>query len=788
MGGPLRDVAQSAEILRFGPFEVDLRSQELRRKGMRIRLPAQSFQVLATLLNRPGDLVTREELQRKLWPAETFGDLDHGLNAAVNRVREALDDSAEQPRFIETLPRRGYRFISPVERDGDGSAKTALEATANAEVAVASGQVLPDETETAPSTSAASTRTAYPIREWWKGRRFAVALAPLLLLLSGGAFLFQYLKQNRHSAQFVQPEIAVLESGRNQTQRRGNIPSEVSDISVQTLTAIPLTTDQGNEVQPTLSPDGNEVAFAYSDGRSFRYHIFEKAIGSEGAVRLTTDSTNDRNPSWSPDGQNIAFLRFDSDQNARIMTIPSVGGAEKEIATLQVDPTEPEVSVSWSPNGEWIATSEAETPHSPMSLVLISALTGEKRRVLYEPAPVDADLSPSFSPDGRYLAFARHLGSYTADIYILEIPQEDGTVSQARRLTNSTRMNKSPVWTRDGQSIIFVGDHSQFGFRIWRIPVFNHGDAVLLNEIGQDSSSIALSAGTNRLVYAKYMEDRNIWRINLDPVLSEAGHRREISKSRLIASTRQDFNPQYSPDGKQIAYQSDRSGDFEIWLADRDGTSPRQLTHLHAEVSGFPRWSPDGKYIVFHSRLNGYANLFIVNVKTGDYRKLTAGLGNDTAPSWSHDGKWIYFESEREAGVQIWRVPASGGSANRLTKTDGVAALESVDGKTLYFSKVSDPGLWSLPLAGGTESKVLPSLYGVDNFAVAKRGIYFVRPAPESQAIISFKDFSSGAIEDLAVLEVPIGSGLAVSPDERSILYTQLDRSDSDLFLVDNFR
>ena len=95
------------------------------------------------------------------------------------------------------------------------------------------------------------------------------------------------------------------------------------------------------------------------------------------------------------------------------------------------------------------------------------------------------------------------------------------------------------------------------------------------------------------------------------------------------------------------------------------------------------------------------ARIFIVNVKTGDYRKLTAGMGNGTAPAWSHDGKWIYFESKREAGAQIWRVPASGGSANRLTKTDGVAALESVDGKALYFSKFSDPGLWSLPLAGG---------------------------------------------------------------------------------------
>src|SRR6201985_1257931 len=126
-GSPVRDLAQSAEIFRFGPFEVDLRSQELRREGIRIRLPGQSFQVLETLLSRPGELVTREELRRKLWRVESFGDFEHGLNAAVNRLREALGDSADQPRFIETLPRRGYRFISPIGRNGGGSAKTPLE-------------------------------------------------------------------------------------------------------------------------------------------------------------------------------------------------------------------------------------------------------------------------------------------------------------------------------------------------------------------------------------------------------------------------------------------------------------------------------------------------------------------------------------------------------------------------------------------------------------------------------------------------------------------------------------
>jgi cholera toxin transcriptional activator len=111
----MNEGAQPANLIRFGVFEVDLRTQELRKDGTRIRLPAQSFQVIAMLLRRPGQLVTREELQHKLWPAESFGDFEHGLNAAVNRVREALGDSAENPKFVETLPRRGYRFIAAVE-------------------------------------------------------------------------------------------------------------------------------------------------------------------------------------------------------------------------------------------------------------------------------------------------------------------------------------------------------------------------------------------------------------------------------------------------------------------------------------------------------------------------------------------------------------------------------------------------------------------------------------------------------------------------------------------------
>src|SRR5689334_3520078 len=106
--------SQAPEVRRFGAFEIDLRSGELRKSGMRLRLSGQPFQILAALVDRPGEVVTREELQSKLWPADTFVDFDHGLNNAVARIREVLDDSPDTPRYVETIPRRGYRFIADV--------------------------------------------------------------------------------------------------------------------------------------------------------------------------------------------------------------------------------------------------------------------------------------------------------------------------------------------------------------------------------------------------------------------------------------------------------------------------------------------------------------------------------------------------------------------------------------------------------------------------------------------------------------------------------------------------
>src|SRR5215813_3359503 len=123
--GSVESSASSVSVVNFGPFDVDLRSRELRKRGLKIKLQGQPFRVLTILLEHAGEIVTREELRQRLWPTDTFVDFDHGLNNAINRLRDALCDSAEKPVYIETLPRHGYRFIAPISSGGAvGSSRT----------------------------------------------------------------------------------------------------------------------------------------------------------------------------------------------------------------------------------------------------------------------------------------------------------------------------------------------------------------------------------------------------------------------------------------------------------------------------------------------------------------------------------------------------------------------------------------------------------------------------------------------------------------------------------------
>ena len=261
-----------------------------------------------------------------------------------------------------------------------------------------------------------------------------------------------------------------------------------------------------------------------------------------------------------------------------------------------------------------------------------------------------------------------------------------------------------------------------------------------------------------------------------------------------VTSTRRALNwrPSFSPDEKKIALESDRLGYSDIWYCDSDGSNCAQLSSLHG-VAGTARVSPDGHHIVFEFLRNQHEELYVVEVPGGRPRLVPTFPGADNgAPNWSRDGQWIYFYSDHEGRpFQLWKVPSKGGPPVRVTKNGGVYATESEDGRFLYYSKYTQPGIWKMPLDGGEETLVLdqPAGWQWFNWALTRNGIYLLDDDPAGGKI-NFFDFATGKTISILALERPVPhlGGLAVSPDGKSLLFGQHESSDSYVMLVKNFR
>jgi len=729
--------------VRFGVFELDPSTGDLRKHGVRVKLQDQPFAVLLILLEKPGQLVTREELQQRLWPANTFVEFDKGIYNAMKRLREALGDGAGTPRYIETIPKRGYRLLAEVHGIGTNATSAPVEQPPPkmglTSTTLGQGTIAP-QVEAATGHRRAKT-------QW-------ITVGVIFALVCG---------------------MGIWRFWRNHAE--GRMPP---------LEVVPLVGLSDKVLKPAFSPDGNQVAF-YILG-SENAGIYTTMVGSEKSLRLTS-SSGDCCPRWSPDGRQVAFFRTSDDGVAAVYVIPAFGGTEHRLYSGPAGFSHR--AVDWSPDGKTLAFTESHEDRTHNWIALLSLADSSVRR-LTSPSALEFDYGPAFSPDGSTVAFIRGtLGGAPTDLYVVS-----SAGGAPRRLTyDNTWIYPPPTWTPDGRDIVFSSARGGF-INLWRISS-SGGTPWPVAGGGYGAVSPSISPKGNQLVYSQTQPDlRNIWRLDLRDRKHRQGPPRQV-----IGEKGWKGRPYFSPEGKRIAFESWQSGYLEIRACDSDGSNCGQLTSLRGTAGG-ARWSPDGRYVAFEFRPKEHSEIYLLKLDGSTPQLLPTLPGADNlGPNWSRDGKWIYFYSDQGGGpFQIWKVQLNGGPPVKVTRNGGAFAAESADGRTLYYSKYSAPGIWKMPLEGGEESRVLDQPYREPtipsgagwlawwDWAVARDGIYFLNFATKPYATLEFFEFATQKTFPIWTLPKPPGFGLSISADEKSILYVQNEIGISNIMLVKNFR
>ena len=617
------------QLYEFGPYVIDARSRILLKDGTTVRLTPKAFDTLFVLVQHASQVVEKEQLLKEVWPG-IFVD-EGSLSHNIHGLRKALGDDSSEPRYIETIPKRGYRFVAPVKisqaAGAQSDGKNLPVHFEQPDVPVQQAESWPDRAETQ-----ALVPSVVPLRSKKRTVQVAVASGALMLVLGVAGFLY--------------------------TRRARVTPPPVSRAKT---TLVRLTNNSAMDCEPVWSPDGNKIAFwSNRDGGKDIYVM--NADGSN-VKRLTNNVSDDVNPSWSPDGLRILF-ESERDGNRELYLMNADGGNEIRLTRNNaVDST-----ASWSPDGNLIAfASNRDTgpPYNPYNLdiYVMNADGSNVRRIVDDP---EYDVGPQWSPDGRKIVFmtARN-GNF--DVYDMNA---DGT-DQRNLTADYDRSDGAPIWSLDGNNIAFSR------------KVEGKDQLFVMDADGKNLKRVTHNAGNNgsagwspdgsKLIFQTDVDGNwEIYVINVDGELAQ-----------LTEDAADDLSPDWSPDGNKIAFSSNRNGKQHIYVMNGDGSSLAQLTNSPAEDTE-PAWAPDGKQIVFTSLRDGNSEIYVMNADGSNPRRMTNDPGVDSSPRWSVDGK-ILFTSDREGQSDIYVMDDNGRNVRRLTTIGASRAAWSPDGKKVTF-------------------------------------------------------------------------------------------------------
>jgi Tol biopolymer transport system component/DNA-binding winged helix-turn-helix (wHTH) protein len=601
---------------RFGAFELDPRAGELRKKGMKIKLQGQPVEILVILLERPGETVTREELQKKLWAADTFVDFEQGLNNAMNRLRVALDDDAESPHFIETVPRRGYRFVGVL--NGRGQPVTA-------------GAVPP------ASKIAWRPRFSWSVSIWLA----VIGMAGLVLLIPAvyrpGSPLRQTPRVSRYSKLTNDPLPKVVVNFPSLIQLLTNGPriyysqaaagldsiAEISSSGEVDGSTSSIQTSFRGPIPTGISPDGSQL-LATSALFQWDQPLWVVSLPSGTSRRLGGLIGHDA--SWSPDGRTIVFAKYHE-----LYRTDSDGSTPEKLATL---PNSAATFIRWSPDGTRLRFTITDEGGTFSSLWQISLTGGDLHRLF----PIWGGSHPqeccgNWTADGKYFVFQATRGGITGIWAVREEMRSSPTSNPLPvQLTSGPIPFTAPLPSKDGKQIFAMGE--QLRGELTRFDPKSQRFVRYLS--GISAEQLNFSRDGQWLTYVTYPESV-IWKSRIDGT----------QRQQLTVPPLQAAQPQWSPNGRQIAFDGKMPGEKDhLYVIPAEGGSPEAITTSSATQpgAGVPTWSPDGNSVIFFELgefgLDRTAHILLLDLHTRQVSALPASEGL-YFPRWSPDGRYV---------------------------------------------------------------------------------------------------------------------------------------------------
>ena len=677
----MEQAAHSPRLVRFETFEVDVRAGELRKAGVRLKLPGQPFQVLAILLECPGEVVTREELQKRLWP-DTFVDVDHNLNTAINKIREVLGDSAESPRFVETLPRRGYRFVAPVEGN---------------------------QTTEVPGSPGVRQE---PRMTWV--RRSSILFIVLVLLAAAGFFIYRRLQSPASLAQRTLTRLTFddgLQIGATwspdgryiaySSDRGGKF-----DIWVQQVSGgdpVQITKGLGHNWQPDWSPDGKFIAYRSENGGGGLFVV--PALGGEGLERRIAPFGY--YPRWSPDSSLILFQTTQLTVGNRFY-IANLSGSLPHEVSRGLFRDSASVSAAWHPDGKRITTWAWDAAPVPIPTFWTAPIVGgmairteipaELMRQVGEVGPRrewwTTDFKFSWAPSGKAIYFER-TSRAARNIWRMNVDPQTLRAGAIERLTTSTGFDTELSLSADGKKLAFTGESRRI--RAWVFPfdategrLSGSGHAV--TSPGTDAWLPSLSRDGKKLAFSGYRGG------NME--LRETS----LTDGREVPIVADDFYsryfPQWSPDGAYLVYtREEPSGEEQLMMWSSLSRTEEPLTTSSRMDRDALDWSGDGKWLLIsqENRATGHFDVWVLPVASRPNAEVAAQKVTSSSEyelyqcHFSPDGRWIIFQALRNQSTAqettLYVMAATGGPWIRIT--DGKHWDDkprwSPDGKTIYF-------------------------------------------------------------------------------------------------------